>query len=589
MAGGEEGARASGDADEEQAAAASEEEGESTPVACGVGAGAAAAVHTMAAHAHKRRRQQQPNSQPHAPCSLATESSALDSDHAARSGGSSSSSEDEDDEQPLAQRASSAAAARTPSKPASTRTRVNRFPKIKRSERCGRCAAPMISPSPSIICRAAVPNPAASPCRGFLALLPLAACPGPPLPAVTPLRDRRCHLDPPHPHPTPHPPTPPHTHRCENCLNPQRKKACIVARQRMEQRLNAHGGAAVSAVPTGAWRAAATAAPPTADDPFTRALTGILSSSGGVLQERHVPLLLRLVRRAASKAHRAALLVVLQLSAGEVLRGAVAGGLLLELQGWLGEYVAEGRQALVQKVLACLDKMPVTLAALQPPCELGKVVGRLRKHEAFGSAVVEPAKRLVARWKEVVERSAQTGGAARSALLSACRQAGQPSCNRSPRVVCARPLWRQRVVVKCPVAFPCTAHGDLPLCTSTVPRLAVDKPPLLMHPRFPWLACSGASATSVPVKPPPAAPMPKLVAAPPPLDPQPSATLAVGEDGDLFKTTDKQRTGPKGAAPAIGKKVGELPPLGAVPAPRAPVWLPVARCLRLPGSELAAW
>jgi hypothetical protein len=147
----------------------------------------------------------------------------------------------------------------------------------------------------------------------------------------------------------------------------------------------------------------------TADDPFSRSLTGILSGSGGVVQERHVALLMQLVKRAKTKPHRTTLLVVLQLSSQEVLRQAVAAKLLLDVQLWLSEFVAEGRQALVQKTLACLDKLPVTLASLQPPCELGKIVGRLRKHESFGSPVIEPAKRLVARWKAMVEQSSKAG------------------------------------------------------------------------------------------------------------------------------------------------------------------------------------
>lgn len=171
---------------------------------------------------------------------------------------------------------------------------------------------------------------------------------------------------------------------------------------------------AAAPAPTPAAAAAA------ADDAFARSLSGILSSSGGVAQERHVAMLLQLVKRAKSRPHRTALLAVLQLSAGEVLRQAVAGGLLLELQAWLAEFVAEGKQAMVQKALSCLDKLPVTLASLQPPCELGKIVGRLRKHEAFGSPVIEPAKRLVARWKAMVDQAMKAGGS------STGRSAGKP-------------------------------------------------------------------------------------------------------------------------------------------------------------------
>ncbi len=152
-----------------------------------------------------------------------------------------------------------------------------------------------------------------------------------------------------------------------------------MARARMEAQLKAQaagggGGGAPAARARSTAHPAKPPAPATAvaasaeEDPFARSLTGILSSSGGVAQERHVPLLLQLVKRARTKPHRIALLTVLQLSGGEVLRSAVADGLLLELQTWLSEFVAEGKQAMVQKALACLDKLPVTLASLQPPC-----------------------------------------------------------------------------------------------------------------------------------------------------------------------------------------------------------------------------
>lgn len=319
----------------------------------------------------------------------------------------SSSSGDDDEKQPLAKRASWASqhALPQPAAPrAEARTRVNRFPKIPRSERCG---------------------------------------------------------------------------SCENCLNPQRKKACIVARQRMEHRLKSQQGTLArsgttkkpTVIAASAMSIPAKGPVPTVD-PFTRCLTGILSSSGGVMQDHHLALLLQLVKRAKTKPHRTALLVVLQLSSPNILRQAVAAKLLLELQLWLSEFIAEGRQALVQKTLACLHKLPVTLAALQPPCELGKIVGRLRKHESFGSPVIEPAKRLVVRWKAMVEQSAKSA--------------------------------------------------------STTASMGAPAPP--------------AANASV---------------AAPPLETQPSASLSVTEDGDLFKGTDKQRTGVKDGV-ALSKKVATI-------------------------------
>lgn len=290
---------------------------------------------------------------------------------------------------------------------------------------------------------------------------------------------------------------------CENCLNPQRKKACLVARARMEERMRQSGGAGGSAVAPGtrARGAAASAKPPSPvaavaasadEDPFARSLTGILSSNGGVAQERHVPLLLQLVKRARSKPHRIALLTVLQLSGGEVLRAAVADGLLLQLQTWLSEFVAEGKQAMVQKALACLDKLPVTLASLQPPCELGKIVGRLRKHESFGSAVIEPAKRLVARWKAMVDAAVKSGAGGSSSSTTPAAAAGKAAA--------AAPAAKAAAAPAAKAAAAGSAAGQL------------DR------------QSSGGGAASM-------------------------------EDGDLFKTTDRQRAGIKDAVPSVRKTV----------------------------------
>lgn len=311
--------------------------------------------------------------------------------------------------------------------------------------------------------------------------------------------------------------------KCENCLNPQRKKACSVARARMEAQLKAQaaGGSAGEAPAARPRSTAARAKPPAPatavtaaaeEDPFARSLTGILSSGGGVAQERHVPLLLQLVKRARSKPHRIALLTVLQLSGGEVLRAAVADGLLLELQTWLSEFVAEGKQAMVQKALACLDKLPVTLASLQPPCELGKLVGRLRKHEGFGSAVIEPAKRLVARWKAMVDAAVKSGAGGSSSSTTPTAAAAKPAAAPAAKVVAA--------------PAPVTAAA-----TSTAAQL--DRQ-----------SSGGAAAAAM-------------------------------EDGDIFKSADRQRAGIKDAVPAVKKTVTIKtltvePTRGAKPAEGAP-------------------
>lgn len=336
------------------------------------------------------------------------------------------------------------------------------------------------------------------------------------------------------------------------------------------------------------------------EDPFARSLTGILSSGGGVAQERHVPLLLQLVKRARSKPHRIALLTVLQLSGGEVLRAAVADGLLLELQTWLSEFVAEGKQAMVQKALACLDKLPVTLASLQPPCELGKLVGRLRKHEGFGSAVIEPAKRLVARWKAMVDaavKSGAGGSSSRSAranatlpvLLQSAASAWHLGNSKRRSAAAARHAPAGCLQRRCPRLFfaSCNAmpptpqqQAFCPACdpgaaciSSTITLMAASHSQRCGMPNL--ISCHAPSAarpamcsttpTAAAAKP-AAAPAAKVVAAPAPvtaaatstaaqLDRQSSggAAAAAMEDGDIFKSADRQRAGIKDAVPAVKK------------------------------------
>ena len=325
-----------------------------------------------------------------------------------------------------------------------------------------------------------------------------------------------------------------------------------MARQRMEHRLKSQQGTLARSGTTKKPTVIAASAmsipakgPVPTEDPFTRCLSGILSSSGGVMQDHHLALLLQLVKRAKTKPHRTALLVVLQLSSPNILRQAVAAKLLLELQLWLSEFIAEGRQALVQKTLACLHKLPVTLAALQPPCELGKIVGRLRKHESFGSPVIEPAKRLVVRWKAMVEQSAKSASTtARSAWQMAATGFLCPSVARLSRIThsgfvigpCIHIVAMMREEVEVQQAWvmllPTGGLGPVPL-TQQLSTLCAE------------LVCSMGA---------PAPPAANASVAAPPLETQPSASLSVTEDGDLFKGTDKQRTGVKDGV-ALSKKV----------------------------------
>ncbi|KAL6769760.1 hypothetical protein ACKKBG_A32230 [Auxenochlorella protothecoides x Auxenochlorella symbiontica] len=190
---------------------------------------------------------------------------------------------------------------------------------------------------------------------------------------------------------------------CENCLNPQRKKACSAARARLAAATQEGGGGGVTTAPA---PSAAPAPPP--PDQFITSLQTILAGSGGVVAERHATALTTLLSRAASLAHRSALLTVLQLSSDEVLAAVVRGGGVGPLERWLAEAVAGVKPRVVAKLLAALARMPVSLTVLRAG-ELGKSVGRLRKHPGFDAGVQAQAKALVASWKMMVDAA---GGAA---------------------------------------------------------------------------------------------------------------------------------------------------------------------------------
>jgi hypothetical protein len=237
--------------------------------------------------------------------------------------------------------------------------------------------------------------------------------------------------------------------KCEPCLNRHWKKVCVEVRKRQEEgdalpkdKDNARPLAQAPPPPPPQAQqkpppprpppAAAAASSAAVDDPFVRTLRGVVSASGGVVQSRHVRLLSDLLRRASTTGHRAALLTVLQKSSAEVQAGAVQAGALLQLQAWLSAAVGvqPPKPKPVLRVLGCLRALPVTIAALQHPCELGKLVGRLRKAPGLEEAHA-PAKQLVAKWKALVEKGGPRSVGRPPACmprLPACPPARPPAC-----------------------------------------------------------------------------------------------------------------------------------------------------------------
>ncbi|KFM23086.1 hypothetical protein F751_0835 [Auxenochlorella protothecoides] len=241
---------------------------------------------------------------------------------------------------------------------------------------------------------------------------------------------------------------------CENCLNPQRKKACSAARARLAAATQEGGGGG-----------------------FITSLQTILAGSGGVVAERHATALTTLLSRAASLAHRSALLTVLQLSSDEVLAAVVRGGGVGPLERWLAEAVAGVKPRVVAKLLAALARMPVSLTVLRAG-ELGKSVGRLRKHPGFDAGVQAQAKALVASWKMMpavhapaprpAPPAAQSRPLPSLAPAAAPVPKAEPSREGSPRAPEATDLFAEEMaqraapVKKAPLRVTTTVHAATP-------------------------------------------------------------------------------------------------------------------------------
>jgi len=197
---------------------------------------------------------------------------------------------------------------------------------------------------------------------------------------------------------------------CKSCLNPAWKQACIVARERQLNDMQRNQKASKSRVTVSKSMSAAGKADSVkigdssensenavTNDAFLRDLQKVTSPSGAI-QLRHIDLLMNLMDRTRNWPHRTALEVVLQNSPTAVLEEVIAKKGLLKLQLWLSQAIETKRKSAVKALLETLSALPVTISALQPPCELGKMVGNLRKLEGM-EAVRDDAKSLVTKWR----------------------------------------------------------------------------------------------------------------------------------------------------------------------------------------------
>lgn len=169
--------------------------------------------------------------------------------------------------------------------------------------------------------------------------------------------------------------------KCKHCLNPRWKQRCLQAKQE-----DVRDGKK----------------PSNGTDSFVSMLGRILRSDGGVDGENKLPELIKLVDSATEWGHRRALLKVLHNSGTDLHKAFLANKGLIKIEAWLDRAISEGRSKFVADTLSALALMPITLAALRKPSELGRMVGKLRKSD-FDQSIRSQARILIAKWKALAD------------------------------------------------------------------------------------------------------------------------------------------------------------------------------------------
>ncbi len=145
--------------------------------------------------------------------------------------------------------------------------------------------------------------------------------------------------------------------------------------------------------------------------PTVAALQRMLGPSGGVSDERHLPMLESLMEQPQGAGMQTVLLLVLEQSTSEIKAQALKGKALKCVEGWVNEAVEAAAAAappqdvaaLLQAVLRCLASLPMDLPTLRRT-GIGRVVGSLRKQA--DAAVASLAKQLVEQWRRLQADSA---------------------------------------------------------------------------------------------------------------------------------------------------------------------------------------
>ncbi|KAI8110680.1 hypothetical protein M9435_002354 [Picochlorum sp. BPE23] len=198
--------------------------------------------------------------------------------------------------------------------------------------------------------------------------------------------------------------------KCKHCLNPHWKQRCLEAKQ---------------------GDARAVENPSNNGDSFVAMLGHILRSDGGVDGVDKLPRLLRLFESATEWGHRRALLKVLHNSGADLHKAFIANKGLIKVEAWLDKAISEGRSKFVADALSALALLPITLAALRKPSELGRMVGKLRKSD-FEESIRSQARILIAKWKALadVKPASSTPAQHKPIAASAATQNASESKNK---------------------------------------------------------------------------------------------------------------------------------------------------------------
>lgn len=210
--------------------------------------------------------------------------------------------------------------------------------------------------------------------------------------------------------------------RCDHCLNPQKKKPCIPAREAQIAALKAQGkfpeettepapkrrrtssdsGSAAAAAPA---RPAAARPVPSGGGSASRgealraALAPLITATGGVAHGKAAPFV-AIMGREAVPLMRNVLCTILGFTTPAALSEVMAAGAPAVLESWVvAARDAEGRESsdLLQELCHGLMGLPVDMAFLRGPgAGLSKALGSLRKHSS--EAVKSAAQELVAVW-----------------------------------------------------------------------------------------------------------------------------------------------------------------------------------------------